>query len=79
MYGHIVHVHVYIDHNIPCTCALVWCVRWREEAEMESIRYQERLQQLEKEKTDVVLTLKKKIDTLEVSKTNEIGRLQDIH
>ena len=46
---------------------------------MESIRYQERLQQLEKEKTDVVLTLKKKIDTLEVSKTNEIGRLQDIH
>lgn len=53
--------------------------RWREEAEMESIRYQERLQLLEKEKSDATLALKKKLDALEVSKTNEIGRLQDIH
>lgn len=53
--------------------------RWREEAEMESIRYQERVQQLEKEKSDVSLALKKKLDALEVSKTNEISRLQDIH
>ena len=53
--------------------------RWREEAESEALRHQEKLQQMEREKMDAVLALKKKIDALEVSKTNEIGRLQDIH
>ena len=53
--------------------------RWREEAESEASRYQEKLQQLEREKMDAVLALKKKIDALEVSKTNEINRLQDVH
>ena len=53
--------------------------RWREEAESEALRHQEKLQQMEREKMDAVLALKKKMDALEVSKTNEIGRLQDIH
>ena len=53
--------------------------RWREEAESEASRHQEKLQQMEREKMDAVLALKKKIDGLEVSKTNEISRLQDIH
>jgi hypothetical protein len=43
------------------------------------LRHQEKLQQLEREKMDAVLALKKKIDVLEVNKTNEISRLQDIH
>ena len=43
------------------------------------MRHQEKLQQMEREKMDAVLALKKKMDALEVSKTNEIGRLQDIH
>ena len=53
--------------------------RWREEAESEALRHQEKLQQVEREKMDAVLALKKKIDALEVNKTNEISRLQDIH
>lgn len=53
--------------------------RWREEGESEALRHQEKVQQVEREKMDAVLALKKKIDTLEVSKTNEISRLQDIH
>ena len=57
----------------------VLCSRWREEAESEAFRHQEKLQQSEREKMDAVLALKKKIDMLEVSKTNEISRLQDIH
>ena len=55
------------------------CFRWREEAESEAARHQDKLQQVEREKMDAVLALKKKIDALEVSKTNEISRLQDIH
>ena len=43
------------------------------------MRHQEKLQQMERDKMDAVLTLKKKIDALEVSKTNEISRLQDLH
>ena len=53
--------------------------RWREETESEALRHQEKLQQVEREKMDAVLALKKKIDALEVNKTNEISRLQDIH
>ena len=53
--------------------------RWREEAESEASRHQEKLQQVEREKMDAVLALKKKIDALEVSKTNEISRSQDVH
>ena len=47
--------------------------------ESEATRHLDKLQQLEREKVDAVLALKKKIDALEVSKTNEINRLQDIH
>ena len=43
------------------------------------MRHQEKLQQMERDKMDAVLTLKKKIDALEVSKSNEISRLQDLH
>ena len=68
----VVFIHVY-DLNFYLH------YRWREEAESEALRHQERLQQVEREKMDAVLALKKKIDTLEVSKTNEISRLQDIH
>lgn len=47
--------------------------------EGETTRHQERLEQLEREKTDSILALRKKIDGLEVAKTNEISRLQEIH
>lgn len=47
--------------------------------ESEALRHQEKMQQMEREKTDAVLALKKRIDIMEVSKTNEISRLQDIH
>ncbi len=45
----------------------------------DSTRFQDKLTFLEHEKTDAVLALKKRIDTLEISKTNEIGRLKDVH
>ena len=41
--------------------------------------HKERIEQLERDKTDSVLALKKKMDTLEVEKTNEISQLQEMH
>ena len=43
------------------------------------MRFQDKLTHLEQEKTDAVIAIKKKLDALEISKTNEIGRLQDLH
>lgn len=54
-------------------------LRWKEELELESGRWQEKLHQLEGEKTDAVLAIKRKFDSLEVSKANEISRLQSLH
>ena len=53
--------------------------RWREEAESEASRFQERLQQAEREKSDAVLSLRKKLDAAEVARGNEIARLQEVH
>ena len=47
--------------------------------ESEALRFQERLQQVERERVDAVTALKKKVDLVEVAKTNEISRLQEIH
>ena len=47
--------------------------------ESEASRFQERLQQVERERVDAVTALKRKVDLVEVAKTNEISRLQDIH
>ena len=46
---------------------------------MEEQRQRERLNQQEKEKTDSLLTLRKKIESLEADKANEIAHLQQIH
>jgi hypothetical protein len=53
--------------------------RWKEELEVDGSRWQEKLEQVEREKTDAVLALRRKIDSMEVSKTNEISRLQGVH
>jgi len=53
--------------------------RWREETESDAMRFQERLQQAERERVDAVTSLRKKVDSVEVVKANEISRLQEIH
>ena len=53
--------------------------RWKEELEGEGLRWQEKLQQAEREKTDAVLASRRKMDALEVTKTNDISRLQGVH
>lgn len=58
----------------------VVCVhRWKEELEAEGTRWQEKFQKLEREKSDAVLSLKRKLASLEVAKTNELDRLKDVH
>ncbi len=52
--------------------------RWRDELEAEVMRSQEKIQLLESEKTDSVLSLRRKLDSLEVTKTNEISRLKEL-
>ena len=47
--------------------------------ESEASQFQERLQQVERERVDAVTALKRKVDLVEVAKTNEISRLQEIH
>ena len=47
--------------------------------ESEASRLQERLQQVDRERVDAVTALKRKVDLVEVAKTNEISRLQEIH
>lgn len=54
-------------------------IRWKEEAAADVLRFQEKFILLEQEKTDAVLVVKKKMDALEVTKTNELGRLKDVH
>ena len=53
--------------------------RWREEQEMEATRHSERVRQLEQEKLDSVAAERKKLEALEISKNNEIEKLQAIH
>ena len=60
-------------------CTAMVCGRWREELEAEASRQREKLEQMERDKTDSVLALRKKIDSLDVTKANEISRLQEIH
>ena len=64
-------------------CIIGWSYppfpRWREETESEVSRFQERLQQAERERVDTVTTLRRKVDSVEVVKANEISRLQEIH
>ena len=47
--------------------------------EVEVARWREKLEQGERDKTDAVLALQRKLDAQEVAKTNEISRLQSIH
>ena len=53
--------------------------RWQEEAESEASRFQERLQQAERERVDTVTALRRKVDSVEVVKASEISRLQEFH
>ncbi len=53
--------------------------RWKEEVATDTLRFQEKLKFLEQEKTDAILIMKKKMDALEIAKTNELGRLKDVH
>ena len=46
---------------------------------MEATRHSEQVRQLEQEKLDSVAAERKKLETLEMSKNNEIGKLQAIH
>ena len=46
---------------------------------METSHQRERLEQLEREKTDSLLALRKKMEAQEVAKTNEIAQLQETH
>lgn len=46
---------------------------------MEAARNSERVQQLEREKSDSVAAERKKLEALEISKNNEIEKLQVIH
>lgn len=68
-------ITVFFAHQTP---SMFHC-RWREEAETDSVRFQDKLTHLEQEKTDAVIAMKKKLDAMEIGKTNEIGRLQDLH
>ena len=45
----------------------------------EASQFQERLQQAERERVDAVTALRRKVDSVEVVKANEISRLQEIH
>ena len=42
-------------------------------------RFQERLQQAERERVDTVTALRRKVDSVEVVKASEISRLQEFH
>lgn len=53
--------------------------RWREEQEMEAVRHSERIQQLEQAKLDGVMAERKKLEAFEISKNNEIEKLQAVH
>ena len=55
------------------------CSRWKEELETEGARWRERLEEAEREKTDTVQALRRKLDSQEMSRTNEISRLQSVH
>ena len=46
---------------------------------MEATRHSERVRQLEQEKLDSVAAERKKLEALEISKNNEIEKLQAIH
>lgn len=46
---------------------------------METARQRQKLEETEREKIDSLLALKKKMESLELSKNNEISQLQDIH
>ena len=46
---------------------------------MEAARNSERVQQLEREKLDSVAAERKKLEALEISKNNEIEKLQVMH
>ena len=61
--------------NLVITVAL----RWKEEQEMEAARHAERVQQLEQEKLDNAIAQRKKLEAFEISKNNEIEKLQAVH
>lgn len=65
------------DAKLNITVA-VFC-RWQEELESEASRQKEKLEQMERDRTDTVLALRKKIESLEIAKTSEISQLQEIH
>ena len=53
--------------------------RWKEELEGEASHWKERLETSEREKIDAILALKKKMESLEIAKANEIAKLQETH
>ena len=61
------------DNDVHYAC------RWKEELEVEVKRWQEKVQQLEKEKSEAVLSLKCKLDSVEVSKITDVNTLKDLH
>ena len=64
---------------IPTSGCHGFLKRWREELETETAHHRERLEQADRDKTDSMLALRKKMEALGLSKTNEIAQLQEIH
>lgn len=53
--------------------------RWKGELHVEVKRWQEKIQQLEKEKSDAQQSWQKKLDALEVTKVDDIDRLKTMY
>ena len=62
---------------VACVCTCI--CRWKEELEVQSTHQRERLEQLERDKVDSVLALRKKMESLELAKTNDMAQLQETH
>ena len=54
-------------------------IRWKEEREEDASHNTLRLQQTEKEKMDAIASYKRKVESLELSKANELERTQETH
>ena len=53
--------------------------RWKEELSLEIARWQDKLKEAEKEKSEAVQVLQNKVDSLEISRISEIDQLKNNH
>ena len=65
--------------NIVVRIMCVADIRWKEELRIETSHHKERLEQLERDQTHSLLALRKKMESLEITKTNEIAQMQKTH